>query len=243
MTINQFVSDACELTKILCHRFNQKKIFLVGHSWGSALGVFCAQQNPDLYYAYIGIGQVANMYENEKLTYQFTLEQAKKANDKHSVKTLEKIGKPPYTGKWQKKFMTQRRLLGKYGGEMYCCSKGAFPLVFRNLICSTEYTLFDKIYFFRGILSSVRLVWPEIMTINLMEQATSLKVPVFFILGRHDFEAPSALAEQYFNSLEAPYKELIWFENSAHLPNIEENDKFNDLMINKVLAMVNLNQL
>ena len=47
---------------------------------------------------------------------------------------------------------------------------------------------------------------------------------------------PFELAEKYFKALKAPKKELFWFENSAHMPNFEEAQKFNDLMINKVLA-------
>lgn len=235
MTINQFIADTCELTKMLCHRFHQQKIFLVGHSWGSVLGILTVQKHPELYHAYIGVGQVANMLENELITYRWTLEQAKNANNKQVVKKLEEMGEPPYSGNWQKKFMTQRRLLGKYGGEVYGNSKGAFPLVLGSLIRCAEYNLSDKVNFFRGIMTSVRLLWPKLMAINLIEQASSLKVPVYFILGRHDYEAPFMLAEQYFKVLEAPSKELIWFENSAHLPNIEESERFNDLLINHVL--------
>lgn len=236
MKISQFVSDAHELTQMLCQRFKQEKIFLVGHSWGSVLGILTVQKYPDLFHAYVGIGQIANMKENERLSYEWTLGQAKNANDQQTVKKLVELGNPPYSGNWQKKFMTQRRFLGKYGGEVYGNSKGAFPVVIGSLIRSTEYNLRDKVNFFRGIFASVRLVWPELMTINLAEQAPVLKVPVCFVLGRHDHEAPSTLAENYFKILKAPRKELIWFENSAHLPHVEENQKFNALLIEQLLS-------
>ncbi len=230
MTINQFVLDTGELTQMLRNRFNQKKIFLVGHSWGSVIGVFSIQKYPDLYHTYVGIGQIANMQENERISYDWTLEQAKKAKDKRAIETLTQMGRPPYTGDWQKKTITQRGLLGKYGGELYGSSKGAFPLIFKSLITATEYTLVDKINFFRGILASNRLLWPELLTVNLSKQVPSVKVPVYFMLGKHDYEVPSVLAEQYFKLIEAPKKELIWFENSAHLANVEESKKFNDLL-------------
>jgi pimeloyl-ACP methyl ester carboxylesterase len=83
------------------------------------------------------------------------------------------------------------------------------------------------------------LMWQELMTVNLEEQATHLKVPIYFALGKHDYEVPFMLAEHYFNLLEAPSKELIWFENSAHFPIVEEPEKFNDLLINHVLKGVN----
>jgi pimeloyl-ACP methyl ester carboxylesterase len=235
MNVNQFVSDACELTKILCSRFNQKKIFLAGHSWGSVLGILTVQKQPEYYYSFTGIGQTVNMAENEMLSYDWTYEQAKKANNLSDLNKLNEIGKPPYSGNWKKKFMTERRLLAKYGGEVYNNTKGAFPVVLGSLLRSTEYTLADKINFFRGIFKTVGLVFPELMKINLMEQAPELKIPVYFVLGRHDHEAPSFIAEKYFNVLKAPRKELIWFENSAHMPNIEENKKFTDFLINRVL--------
>ena len=235
MTISHFGSDTHELTEILRQRFNQKKIYLVGHSWGSVLGILTVQKYPDLYYAYIGIGQVANMVEGEQLSYDWTLAQAIKANDNRAVQTLTEMGRPPYAGDWQKKTIAERRLLEKYGGEVYGNSSGVLPLVLSSLISATEYTLFDKVNFFRGLLGSMRLLWQELMTINLMKQAPNLKVPVYFLLGKYDYEVPNSLAEQYFKDLEAPSKTLIWFENSAHFPNIEEKDKFNEVLINQIL--------
>ncbi|WP_373546983.1 alpha/beta fold hydrolase, partial [Chamaesiphon sp.] len=133
MKIDRFVLDTGELTQWLCHRFNQKKIFLVGHSWGSLIGILSIQKYPDLYHAYIGIGQIVNMQENEQISYDWTLAQATKVEDEQTIRTLTEIGNPPYTGDGQKKLMTQRRLLGKYGGELYGSSNGAFPLIFSSL--------------------------------------------------------------------------------------------------------------
>jgi pimeloyl-ACP methyl ester carboxylesterase len=236
MNINQFISDTCELTEMLCDRFKQKKVFLMGHSWGSVIGVFAVQKRPELFHAFIGIGQVVNMLENEKVSYEWTLEQARKANDQEIVDALTNIGKPPYQRDgWQKKIIKQRKLLGKYGGEIYGSAMGAIPLILKSLICTTEYTLLDKVNFFRGTFSSMTLLWNELMTVNLEERAPDLKVPIFFALGKHDYEAPFSLAERYFNAVNAPRKELVWFENSAHFPNVEETEKFNDFLINRVL--------
>jgi pimeloyl-ACP methyl ester carboxylesterase len=240
MTIDRFVLDTGELTQLLCHRFDRQKIFLVGHSWGSLIGILSIQKYPNSYHAYIGIGQIVNMQENEQISYDWTLAQATKAEDKRAIRTLTEIGNPPYAGDWQKKLMTQRRLLGKYGGELYGSSNGAFPLVFSSLISANEYNLLDKVNFFKGIFASNHLLWQELLTINLKKQELSFKVPVYFALGRYDYEAPSIIAEQYFQIIEAPKKEIIWFENSAHLANIEENEKFDDLLINRILPTIAL---
>ena len=127
-----------------------------------------------------------------------------------------------------------------HGGELYGSSQGAFPLIFSSLIRATEYTLLDKVNFFKGIIASNHLLWQELLTINLNKQVLSFEVPIYFALGKYDYEVPSVLAEQYFKIIEAPKKEIIWFENSAHFANIEENEKFDDLLINRILPTIAL---
>ena len=127
-----------------------------------------------------------------------------------------------------------------HGGELYGSSQGAFPLIFSSLIRATEYTLLDKVNFFKGIFASNHLLWQELLTINLNKQRLSFKVPIYFALGKHDYEVSSVLTEQYFKIIEAPKKEIIWFENSAHFANIEENKKFDNLLINRILPTIAL---
>ena len=41
MTVEQFIADAHDLTLLLCERFQQPRIYLIGHSWGSAWELYC----------------------------------------------------------------------------------------------------------------------------------------------------------------------------------------------------------
>jgi pimeloyl-ACP methyl ester carboxylesterase len=238
MHIGQFVSDIHELTGYLKARFHKDQIVLVGHSWGSVIGLLAIAQRPELYSTYIGIGQMSDMAQSERISYDWTLQQARAANDRKAVEKLTEIGPPPYAGDWRSKFMAQRRLLGKFGGEFYGSKTGAFGVVIQNLIWSTEYTLSDRANFFRGIFGSVRLLFPELLRVNLFQQVPEVSVPVWFMLGRHDYEVPSILSAQYFDALKAPQKTLCWFEKSAHLPNTEARDLFNQIMIQKVLPTI-----
>ena len=72
---------------------------------------------------------------------------------------------------------------------------------------------------FRGILGSMRLLWPELPQVDLFRTVPEIKVPVFFVAGRYDRECPCEIAERYFESVTAPSKELIWltFGPSAQL--------------------------
>jgi pimeloyl-ACP methyl ester carboxylesterase len=240
MNIEQFVSDIHELTEYLTKRFDKKKIILAGHSWGSVIGILAAAKRPELFSAYIGIGQMSNAAESEKISYDWTLRQAALVNDEKAVKKLREIGAPPYTGEWRKKFMTERQLLGKFGGEYYGSKIGAFGVVIKNLLFSTEYTFMDRINFFKGIFESVELVFPELLKVDLFTQVPELKVPVWFMLGRHDYEVPSVLAAKYFDVLKAPNKTLVWFENSSHMPNTEEEKLFNQILIEKILPTIGI---
>lgn len=86
---------------------------------------------------------------------------------------------------------------------------------------------------------SLKAMWPQIIAeCDLPNQVPKLETPVYFLIGRHDYNTPYELAEKYFNYLEAPKKELIWFENSAHSPMYEEPDRFNEIMIGKIRAAI-----
>jgi pimeloyl-ACP methyl ester carboxylesterase len=238
MTMAQFVDDILALSSYLAKRFHQDRILLVGHSWGSAIGMLAIAERPDLFAAYVGIGQASRMAESESISYNWTLEQARKAADAPSVKKLTEIGPPPYTGDWRSKYITERRLLGKYGGEYHGSRWGAFGVVLRNLLFSREYTLVDRINFFRGIFQSLDALFPELYRTDLFVQVPEVKIPVYFCLGRHDYEVPSVLAAKYFEVLKAPRKQLVWFEHSSHMPNTEQKDTFNQFMLDTVLPAV-----
>jgi pimeloyl-ACP methyl ester carboxylesterase len=177
------------------------------------------------------------MAESEALSYQWVLDQARQRHHRRAIRSLERIGPPPYTGDWRKKTVTERAYVARFGGEVRSSRNGAMGMVLRSLLVSPEYTLRDRANYFRGVLGSMRLLWPQLLEVDLFEQVPEMQVPVFFIEGRHDWEVPSILSARYFEALRAPSKQLFWFENSAHLPNAEERDRFNQIMRDDVRAV------
>jgi pimeloyl-ACP methyl ester carboxylesterase len=230
MNIEQFVEDTQELTLHLLHKFDAERLVLVGHSWGSAIGALAVAKSPELYSCYVGIGQIADMAEGEALSYQWVLSEARRRNDRRALRSLERIGPPPYSGDWLKKTVTERSYVAKFGGEVRASRHGALGMVLGSVLWSSEYTLRDRVNFLRGVRGSMRALWPQLLDVNLFEQVPALEVPVFLMEGRHDWEVPSILAARYYEALGAPSKQLIWFENSAHLPNAEERERFNQIM-------------
>lgn len=238
MNMRQFVDDIVDLSQSLGKRFGKEKILLVGHSWGSAISMLAIARRPDLFWGYVGIGQFSNAAEGERVSYDWTLEQARAANDRTSEAKLVAIQPPPYTGTdWRSKFITERRLLGKFGGEMHGSRTGAFGVVLKNIVVSREYTALDRVNVFRGIYRSLGQLFPELYGTDLFVQVPRVDVPVWFCLGRHDNEVPAVVSARYFEALEAPRKELVWFEHSAHMPNTEERDRFNRFLIERVLPV------
>lgn len=233
MNVGQFIEDARVLTELLRARFGREKIYVVGHSWGSLLGVLTVQRHPELFHAYVGIGQVVDLVRNEEISYSYVLDQARERDNKLALLQLEMIGPPPYRGIMG--LAIQRQWLQRFGGAMH--DPGMMKKVYLAGMRAPEYTPVDQTRFIYGTYYSIRRMWDEVMTFNLIEQAPRLEVPVYFLHGRHDYNTPWELAEEYYRKLEAPRgKTMIWFENSAHSPNLEEPERFAEVMVNRVLA-------
>ena len=235
MTIEQFILDAHELIQLLLNRFNQKKLFLVGHSWGSILGTLVVSRYPELIQAYVGIGQVVNILENEKVSYQYTIDQAKERGNKKALKQLKKL--EPYPEKNTndiKALRKQRKWLTKFGGVMHNGTSW-WPYI-KIALASPEYSLKDMIKVIGGLKFSIETMWAQMFEIDFPKQIPELKVPVYVCMGRFDYNTPFELAEKYFNQLQAPKKKFIWFENSAHMLNTEEVEKFHEFLIKEVLS-------
>jgi len=234
MNLEQFIDDTREVTLHLLQKFGRERLVLVGHSWGSAIGALTVARWPELYSCYVGIGQVANMAEGEALSYQWVLDEARRRHHGRALRSLERIGPPPYSGDWRRKTMIERTYVARFGGEVRASRYGAMGMVLGSVLVSSEYSLRDRVNFFRGVLGSMRALWPQLLAVNLFEQVPEMRVPVFFMEGRHDWEVPSILSARYYEALRAPSKQLIWFENSAHLPNAEERERFNQIMRDEV---------
>jgi pimeloyl-ACP methyl ester carboxylesterase len=233
LTLDQFVSDASELLELLTTRFGQEKVFVVGHSWGSVLGVLLAQRRPERIHAYVGTGQQVNFLENDTLSYLRAHELAQRFGDTRALARLARIGPPPYTGPdLAERYMTLISLASRHAGR-----RGILPELLTSVLKAPEYTLRDKLHMFLGPRDTFSVVYPRLAGINLEAQVPQLQVPVWFLLGREDSVTPSEIAARYLASLEAPRKTLLWFEHSGHNPQFEEPGKFNSVLTQQVRAV------
>ncbi len=233
LTLDQYIFDASDLLELLTTRFDQQKVFVVGHSWGSVLGVLLAQRRPERIHAYVGLGQQVNFLENDTVSHLRAYELAARYRDGKALEQLERLGPPPYTGPdMMQRYMTLVSLANRHAGR-----RRVVPEMLSSVLKAPEYSLRDKVHMFLGPRDTFPLVYPQLAGINLEAQVPRLEVPVWFMLGREDFVTPSEIAARYFDRLEAPRKTLVWFEHSGHSPQFEEPGKFNSVLTEQVRAV------
>lgn len=224
MNRDQFIEDTKELIEYLCKKFNKKKVYLAGHSWGSELGMYVIDKYPEKVAAFISIGQLVNGIENETLSYDYVLERAQKENNKRAIDDLLRIERPPYKNLISD-MMVQRKWLKKYGGIEKKVST-LNDMIWASIF-SPEYTGIDGIRLALGSKFSADMMFSNtLLKLDIIKDIPEVKVPVYFCVGRYDYNTPSVLIEKYYKELVAPEKEFIWFEESAHFPNFEEPEKF-----------------
>jgi pimeloyl-ACP methyl ester carboxylesterase len=224
MTTEQFLRDLDELVEIVRARFDQPKVVLFGHSWGSVLGTLYAARWPDKVAAYVGSGQVASWPECEAACYQYALDEAQQRGRRDLVARLRRIGPPPYPAAslWE-----ERLCLTRVDGSMR--PRALWKLV-KMTLGAKESSLFELPRAYRAFRWTLDAMWDEVSRIDLTRLVPELAVPVFFLLGRDDHWASSDLAAAYFAALRAPAKQLVWFERSGHEPFADEPEKFNAVM-------------
>ena len=237
LTPDRYITDAHELVLNLRQRFGKEKVYVLGESWGSAVGIMVVQRYPELFHAFIGTGQMVAFLENDLICYDFALRLAQERGDTKKVEQLKQQGSPPYYGNdVALKSATYLTETFNYMNANPAIVNAGFN-TFQDL-AGSEYGLYDKVNFVRGVLDTFGIVYQQLWGVDFRKQAKRLEVPVYFLIGRHDVNAPPKLTEEYFNLLTAPHKELIWFERSGHSPWMNESVKFIDVMVNKVLTHI-----
>ena len=234
LNLEQYLADTRELIDLLRNRFEQDKIFLVGHSWGSVLGLITAQRHPERLHAYVGMGQVVDMLRNEEISYRFVVDRATADKNEQALEELASI-KPPYASR--EALMLQRNWLGYYRGDFL--EGGGFAKFVRGVVLSPEYDVDKKLSFYSCAMNSLDQAWGDLEDINFIETVRRVEVPVFVFAGRHDYNTPFELVEILYEGLSAPHKELVWFENSAHSPNLEEPGRYQEVLIERLLPISN----
>jgi pimeloyl-ACP methyl ester carboxylesterase len=224
LTIAQYVEDAIELAEQIRDRYGVEKLILLGHSWGSIIAFQAALTRPDLFQAYVGIGQVIDARANERLCFEYALQQAREHDHAEALDELASIA--PYPGDEP---LTRERIIiarkwAQYRGGLSAYRDDSL-FYFQAPLLSPEYTVEETETIDEGNQFTLGRVLDEMLAVDF-SAVTEFPIPVLMFLGRHDYTTPTAPSAAWIEAVQAPYKQAVWFEHSAHLAPWEEPGKF-----------------
>ena len=222
LTADRMEKDTEELVQYLRATYHKPKIFVMGHSWGSLLGITLAHNHPEWLYAYIGMGQMIDSQASEKDGYGATLAAARAAHDATAVRELEGIAPYPTAPLNLDKIDIERKWSVKYGGLSW--NRDSYAYYYRATELSPDYTEADLDAIDKGSLLSLTHLLPAFSTFDY-SKVTDFKCPIVIFNGRHDETVSANVTAAWFARVHAPVKKLVWFENSAHMMQIEEPGK------------------
>jgi len=205
LTVSQFVNDAIELITLLSSKFSQEKIYLTGHSWGGYLGLRIAAERPDLLHGYFALSPMINQLESELLSLKVLQDKAMKEDNSEAIAELSQVQVPFKNGSqlfYHRKWLSN--LMGTTPPDRAKVNQWA----------TTWLLLFN-----------------EASKTNFAEFAPELKCPVYFLIGKRDYQTHFSLAESYYEQVVCKKKKLYWFTDSAHNPHLTESVKFQNIII------------
>lgn len=224
LSIDLLVEDLIALTDYISKKLNTKQIILAGHSFGTVVGIKAAKKAPEKYLAYIGLGQIGDFWDRELESFEYCLAQATLQNNAQDIKEIETHRdnilnhKESFPRKFARKYGGSARLINETGDMV------------SGILLNPEYNLFDTIRYGKGQTVSNKVLWKELMESNIPNEVSELELPCYFVMGKYDYLTPAKTAKEYFDSLSAPYKEFVVFDESAHYPQFEEKEKFYDFI-------------
>jgi pimeloyl-ACP methyl ester carboxylesterase len=240
MTQEQMISDTLAVTEYLRKRFGQEKIYLMGHSGGSFIGIQAAAQKPQYYHAYLGVAQMSNQLASEKLAYDYMLAKFKADGNSDMVRKLEAT---PITmeGGIPKGYNLLRDVaMHSLGIGTTHDMDSVITGIMLPSFSSREYTFMEKVNMWRGkARAGISILLDRMLATDLSKQVPELAIPVYFFEGIYDYTCSYSVAKSYFENLKAPLKGFYTFENSAHSPFFEEPEKMQRILQTDILKGTN----
>lgn len=221
--ISRYADDAIEIAEYVKARYHAKKIVLMGHSWGTIIGMHAALKRPDLFSAYVGIGQIISTRENERLSFDYAVQQAQEHKNLPAIQELQSIA--PYPGDQpitRERIIIARKWAQFYGGMS--AYREASRYYFRAPYLSPEYDAADVCAIDNGNLFTLDKILPEFVSVDFRNVET-FPIPVVMFMGRHDYTTPLAPTADWLQKVKAPFKQGVYFEKSAHMIPWEEPGK------------------
>jgi pimeloyl-ACP methyl ester carboxylesterase len=233
LTIERHLADLDLVVEHLRRSLGREKVVLIGHSWGTALGLLYSRAHPEKVSAFLGVAQVVSTREGQRAEHEFVAAEARRRGDDEAVERIREIGPPPYETATE--LLAIERLCERYGGVFHRAPSRAWVVI--RAVLGGLVTPWEIPRFIRGNDVSLAAMHEELASLDLRRSVPEVAVPVFFLLGRHDRHVEAKLAARYFEALQAPVKRLIWLEDSAHNPPFEEPEAFDAAVVSALASI------
>jgi len=236
-TIEQMAQDGIEVVQFILGRLHKRKIVLLGWSWGTVLGIPMAKVRPDLFYAYVGTGQVVNELNDQASAYARLLSQARSRQDRGAIRRLETIGPPPWNSQSDFGALTRQAFAYEPGAPSVLGIVGA-------ILIAPRYSLFDSWNWLTGLYTSQEHWLGDDMrgpfvTVDLRSLGESFAIPMFVFQGEDDNITPAQVASAYVDSITAPHKCFVALKGGGHLAMVLKSDEFLKLLVERVRPLAN----
>jgi pimeloyl-ACP methyl ester carboxylesterase len=227
LTITGMIEDAVALIEFLRRHLRRDKIVLVGHSWGSVLGVHLAKRRPDLVAAYVGTGQLVNKRRNEEINYAREMARAEATRNDAALAALRAVGPPPYADHRSIGVLREwADVLADGTGDNVKPRPSPLPAGFGP----EDFAMMGRSFQF-----SVAQLFDELSAVDLPSLGLEFSPPMFFFHGGDDQQTPIELAEEYFGAIVAPHKDFVRFEGCHHFLVMNRPDDFLRELVRRVV--------
>jgi pimeloyl-ACP methyl ester carboxylesterase len=238
-SIELMVHDGLEVSDYARSRLHRSQIALLGHSWGSVLGIRMIRARPEVFNAWVGTGQIVNMQRNEVAAYAGVLAKARARADKGGVDALEKNGAPPY--REIRQMGIERRWAMQYEPGLHYGPMGPSGLL-AELLTAPDYSLKDVVNYVRGVIGGDdffgQALDGPLMRVDLPALGTDFSIPFFVVEGEEDDVTPAPLAKAYFDKVTAPHKGFLLMPDTGHMALLTRSDLFLKFLLDEVRPVV-----
>lgn len=214
------VEDLLAMTDYVSKRLGKEKVILIGHSYGTYIGIQAANKAPEKYEAYIGIGQMSDTVESEMDSLNYVIEQAQNAGNADEVSHLKGLTEQIKNGDTY----TPRNYVAKYGGTSRLIENPDGDNI--GMLFSNEYNLFDVIRYNYGLSYSQTVLLEKDLKNPLPTKVTKLNLPFYFLMGKYDYNTSFLAARKYFDMIEADKKNLLLLRNQLIIRNLKRRKSF-----------------
>lgn len=229
INLEQMADDLITCTKYLLTKYNKNKAIIAGYSIGATISLIAAAKDSTIFSVVFATGVDVDIPYANKYALDFAMNKAVAGNNKKLIRKINELKGQPIVE--TKKFQQRAEILTNLGGIKADSNYNNLLLSsVKNILFSRYYGIGGLIKTMKGMAFCQNALLAELNSFNLFQKVKKVSVPVHFIQGSLDAIAPPAKGKAYYEQLQAADKSFTVFENSAHMPQYEESEKFSNLI-------------